>query len=577
MSFGVFFAAAPAEAAGLFVRAQDFPTETQPEAVATADFDGDGEKDLAVTNLNAEQFLTVSILLGNGDGTFDEPVSYDLPQAEFQTPTAIIAADLDGDGDPDVAATSAGNSDTLVVLLNEGDGTFGNPESYDPVLSQDYPLAVTAADFNGDDDLDLAVAFLLRNSAAGNISVFPGNGDGTFGDPVPFDTGTDEPTSIASADLNGDGKADLAATSQGDDGDGPWNVSVLLGRGDGTFDSAVTYPVGTSPQFVIASDLDGDGSPDLATADYAADGVSVLIGNGDGTFRSAANYGAGTGSAPYGVASGDFDGDGKPDLVTANSGTNGISVLPGQGDGTFGAAEHYAAGAGTAFVGVSDYNGDEKPDVVAANASSNDASILLNAAPPQILSVDPPSGYRGSTITLTIDGSAFGNGARVALSRNLLGLKASSVELVSPTRLTAEVPVPKFAPTGRYDVEVTNPDKQDAVLPEGIRILAPLKTDLTLNANPETLQPGRSTRLSGKLATSRGNALPGEEVILEQRPAGTDGAFRELATLTTKPDGTFRLSGVEPSKDTVYRARFAGDPADGLQTSRASTLVKVER
>ena len=575
MSFGVFFAAGPAEAAGLFARAQDFPTETQPEAVAIADFNGDGNKDLAVTNLNAEEFLTVSILMGNGDGTFDEPVNYDLPDAEFQIPTAIITADLDGDGDPDIATTATGNSDTLVVLRNNGDGTFGSLVSYQPVLSQDYPLAVTAADFNEDGATDLAVAFLLRNSAAGNISVFPGNGDGTFRTPVPFDTGTDEPTSLTSADLNGDGRADLAATSQGDDGDGPSDVSVLIGNGDLTFQSAVTYPVGTSPQFVIASDLDGDGRPDLATANYAANNVSVLIGNGDGTFGNATDYGAGMGSAPYGVASGDFDGDDKTDLVTANSGTNGISVLPGEGDGTFGTPEPYAAGSGTAFVGVSDFNEDEKPDVVAANASSNDVSILLNAAPPEITSVEPASGYRGSTITLTIDGSAFGDGARVGLSKELLGLKASSVERDSQTRLTAEVPVPKFAPAGLYDVEVTNPDKQDDTLSQSLRILAPLKTDLTLNANPGALQPGRSTRLSGKLATSRGNPLPGEELILEQRPAGTDGPFRELATLTTKPDGTFRLSGAEPSKDTVYRARFAGDPADGLQASRASTLVKV--
>lgn len=577
MSGGLFLAADPAEAAGLFARAQDFPVGQQPEAVATADFNGDGEKDLAVTNLNEEDTLMVSVLLGNGDGTFADPLNYDLPPAEFQTPTAIIAADLDGDGNPDVATTATGNSDALVVLLNNGDGTFANPVSYNPVLSQDYPLAVTAADFNEDGKTDLAVAFLFENNSGGNLSVFMGRGDGTFEDPVPFDTATDEPTSLASADFNGDSIADLAATSQGDDGDGPSEVSVLLGRGDGTFNSAQIYAVGTSPQFVITPDLDGDGRPDLVTANYAANNISVLMSNGDGTFRSAANYGAGTGSAPYSVAPGDFDGDGKMDLVTANSGSNGISVLPGNGDGTFAAPESYAADQGTSFVGVSDFNGDEKPDVVAANATSNDISILLNAAPPEIGSIDPASGYRGSTLTITINGSAFGSGARVAVSQDLLGLKASSVERESQTRLTAEVPVPNFAPHGRYDVEVTNPDKQDDTLSQSLRILAPLKTEMTLKADPATLQPGRSTRLSGKLATARGSNLPGEEVILEHRPAGTDAAFRELATLTTKPDGTFRLSGVKPSKSTIYRARFAGDAADGLLATRHSTLVKVKR
>lgn len=286
------------------------------------------------------------------------------------------------------------------------------------------------------------------------------------------------------------------------------------------------------------------------------------------------------GQQPEAVATADFNEDGEKDLAVTNlneEDTLTVSVLLGNGDGTFNSAQIYAVGTSPQFVIASDLDGDARPDVVAANATSNDVSILMNAAPPRISSIDPASGYRNSTLTITIIGSAFGSGAKVALSKDLLSLKALSVERESHTRRTAEVPVPKFAPTGRYDVEVNNPDKQDDTLSQAPRILAPLKTEITLKADPGTLQPGRSTRLSGKLATARGSNLAGEEVILEQKPAGSDAGFRELAALTTRSDGTFRLSGVKPSKNTVSRASFAGDAPDGLQVSRSSTLVKLKR
>ena len=177
--------------------------------------------DLAVTNFDSNQNPNVSILLGNGDGTFQNPANYELPPDQFQTPTAITASDLDGDDAPDVAVANTGNRSEVVVFLNKGDGTLEAPVSYDPVLKQAYPLAFTTSDFNGDGKADLVVGYLLAFNGVGNIAVFLGNGGGTLQDPVAFNSGTQELTSLTAADLNGDSVADLATTSQGTDDQGP--------------------------------------------------------------------------------------------------------------------------------------------------------------------------------------------------------------------------------------------------------------------------------------------------------------------------------------------------------------------
>ena len=571
----ILLAASPAAAQSLLAPAENYPTGQQPGAVAVADFDDDGAADLAVTALDAEEDSEVSILAGEGGGTFGAATTYELSTAEFQWPAAIVASDLDGDGDEDLAVTATGNSDSLFILLNRGNGTFEEPVRYDPVLSQDWPLAVTADDFDGDGDEDLAVAFLLRNLAPGNISIFPNNGDGTFGAPAPLDTGTNEPTSLTSVDLNGDGAADLAATSEGAGNNGPSDLSVLFGRGDGTFESPVTYPVGSSPQFVVASDLNDDGSPDLATANFGDDTASVLLNRGDGTLGTATEFA--TGSEPYAIAAADFDGDGRTDLVTADSKGDAVSVLLGAGDGTFGPPEAYAAGTAPGFVGASDLNADGKPDVVTANADSNDVSVLLNVVPPSLSSVGPVSAFRGSTATLTLTGTALGKGAKVELSRGLLDLRASRVSFEGQTRLVAKVPIPKFAPTGSYALIVSNPDNREATLPGAFRVLATTNTRISSSADPEKLERGQSTRISGRLLGRAGKGLGKREVVLARRPAGGGRPFEEFETLTTRRDGTYSLAGIEPSRNTIYRARFAGDEEEGLEPSASRARVRVGR
>jgi hypothetical protein len=187
--------------------------------------------------------------------------------------------------------------------------------------------------------------------------------------PSSFAAGT-EPFSVKTADFNGDGKLDLVVTNEASD-----NVSVLIGKGDGTFEPAVNYSVGSVPDSVVVGDFNRDGKLDLAVSNFSGGTVSVLFGNGDGTFQTAVSYGVG--SNPQGGAVGDFKGDGKLDLVVTNGGSSTVSVLLGKGDGTFETAVDYSVGTDPISVGVGDFNGDGKLDLVVANEGSGNVSVLL--------------------------------------------------------------------------------------------------------------------------------------------------------------------------------------------------------
>ena len=342
---------------GTFQAAVGYGAGQYAYSVAVGDFNGDGKLDLAVTD--AENYR-VYVLLGNGDGTFQAAVGY----GTGQYPYAVAVGDFNGDGKPDLAVANGGNGN-VSVLLGNGDGTFQTAVSYG---AGSYPYGVAVGDFNGDGKLDLAVA-----DGGGGVSVLLGNGNGTFQTAVGYGTGYAGATSVAVGDFNGDGKPDLAVAS----GFGGSGVYVLLGNGDGTFQGAVNYFAGYGSYGVAVGDLNGDGKLDLAVANQNSSTVSVLLGNGDGTFQTAISYDVG--EAPYGVAVGDFNGDNKLDLVVANNGMgNGgsASVLLGNGDGTMRAAPSYGAGNAPYWVTVGDFNGDGKPDLAVANWGGS-VSVLL--------------------------------------------------------------------------------------------------------------------------------------------------------------------------------------------------------
>ncbi|MEJ2359280.1 MAG: VCBS repeat-containing protein [Deinococcales bacterium] len=304
---------------GTFGSAASYAVGAYPFSVAVGDFNGDGKLDLAVANSGntSTSIGTVSVLLGNGNGTFGNAVSY--PVGWF--PSSVVVGDFNGDGTPDLAVANV-YSGTVSVLLGKGDGSFQSAVNY---ASGGSPFSLAVGDFNGDGKPDLVAG----NQSVGAVSVLLGNGDGSFQSAVNY-ASNGRSTSVAVGDLNGDGKLDVVT------GNYSGTVSVLLGNGDGSFETATSYPAGSSYSMsVVVGDFNGDGTPDLVTTSYLDGFVSVLLGNGDGTFPTTGGLTYATGSNPYSVAVGDFNSDSKLDLAVANtsntstySGT--VSVLLGQ-------------------------------------------------------------------------------------------------------------------------------------------------------------------------------------------------------------------------------------------------------
>jgi hypothetical protein len=182
---------------------------------------------------------------------------------------------------------------------------------------------------------------------------------------------------LAIADLNGDGKPDLAAPNDAN------TVSVLLNRGDGRYAPRRHYATGHGPESLVIADLNGDGKPDLATANAYASAVSVLLNRGDGRFEPRSDYA--TGADPGSIAIADLNGDGKPDLATANFHADTVSVLLNRGDGSFTPPSDYATGAGLGSLALADLNGDGRQDVLTSDG--NTVSVLINK--PGLCDVQP--------------------------------------------------------------------------------------------------------------------------------------------------------------------------------------------
>ena len=340
---------------GTFQPQTTFAAGSGPASVWVADLNNDGRLDLVVGNRNAS---TVSVLFGNGNGTFQPSIPFGAGENRY----SVVVADVNGDGYPDLITTNE-NQSTVTVDLGNGDGTF-EPGQTVPVGAG--PTSIAVADFNGDGRPDI----VTTNSNGNSVSVLLGNGDGTFSVQQTFAVGR-SPRAVRVADVNGDGIPDLIVANYNDN-----TVSALLGKGDGTFLPQEVLPVGQKPYSLTVVDLNGDGKPDIVVANSASDTVSVLLGNGAGGFGP--QYTLATGRQPFAVAAADVNGDGIPDIVTANAFDNTVSLLLGNGGGTFRGRQTFAVGARPYSVTMADVNGDGKPDIVTGNYGGDSVSVLLN-------------------------------------------------------------------------------------------------------------------------------------------------------------------------------------------------------
>jgi Calx-beta domain/FG-GAP-like repeat/Bacterial Ig-like domain len=373
---------------GTFVAARSYVAGNHPRDVAVGDFNEDGAPDIAVANYHSDY---VSVFLGLGDGTFETAVNYAIGTSA----SSVAVADFDGDGHQDLAVAG----DRLDVLLGNGDGTFRPTTFYGIGLSAS---SVAAADFNGDGALDIAAS-----QTNGGVVILIGNGDGTFQAAHGYYAGPG-PYSLAAGDFNHDDRIDLVVTNF-ENGGTPYKVYVLLGNGDGSFQDPVPYGLGNDGRSVTVDDFNADGDLDLAVASLTSNTVTVFLGNGDGTFPDGTDYP--TGQGPRSVAVGDFNRDGIPDLVLATGEgffytSDTVRVLLGRGDGTFLAAANYTGGMDPRSVAVGDFNGDGFNDLALANWSANAATVLLNEGIPTSVSINQAVGQadptNGSTITFTV-------------------------------------------------------------------------------------------------------------------------------------------------------------------------------
>lgn len=231
------------------------------------------------------------------------------------------------------------------------------------------PTSAAVADFNNDQNVDFAVT----NGEDNSVSILLGNGDGTFQSAISYNTG-EAPEEVVASDFNADEKADLAIANSFDD-----TLSIFIGKGDGSFEDAVSYDVGEFPLSMVIADFNGDDKDDLVVANggglFSSGDVSILLGNGDGTFQDASSLVAG--SSPTDICFSDLNDDEKMDLAVVDSLDNTISILLGNGNGTFQSAVNYAVGQSPFGVTAGDFNNDQKEDIAVANSGTNNVSILL--------------------------------------------------------------------------------------------------------------------------------------------------------------------------------------------------------
>ena len=420
-----------------FTPASSFPVGAEPQAVVTADFNNDGRLDLATADSGDN---AVSVLLGNGDGTFQLPTT----SAAGDGPRSLAVGDFNNDGNLDLAMVNDyaisyyGNPDPdpsngVSVMLGNGDGSFQAPSNV-PLYHGAKATSLAVGDFNADGTMDLAVASVTDPYYPGDVyedrglaSVLLGHGDGSFhiqhSKGVDRGYGISRPTpaavAVAVADFNGDGNQDFVVGTRNfgfDTGDTVEEVAMLLGDGQGNIASESWWRLDHGWS-MAAGDLDGDGDADLVTVSNSQ--VHVRLGNGTGGFDAPAggvSYAAGPGA--FNVVLRDFNRDGKLDIATANTVGGNVSVLRGLGNGTFEPAENFAVGSGAIAVAAGDFNGDGWVDVATANATGNNVSVLLNnqswAPPPVSISVSDASiteGKRGiKYMTFTVSLSAASTG-----------------------------------------------------------------------------------------------------------------------------------------------------------------------
>lgn len=580
--------------------------------LAMADVNGDGKLDLLVGNESS-----VGVMLGNGDGTFQAAQCWGLkgkatcgqgnPIVQF--PTSIAVADLNGDGKPDLVVTFqyGPGPEPVGVMLGNGDGTFQPLQLYNS--GGVYATGIAVADMNGDGKPDLVVANLCAaNNGCDNgasVSVLLGNGNGTFQAAQSFSSGGNFASSVAVADVNGDGKPDILVTNgEGSTANGELgNVGVLLGNGNGTFQPVVTYSSGTgaglttTSEDIVVADVSGDGKLDLVVSSQCLDSscdqgaISVLLGNGDGTFQAAQTYSSG-GYGANTLTLGDVNSDGILDVLVANdcaigsgclegfqSSSNGIlGVLVGNGNGTFQPAQTYNTGGwGGSTVVAGDLTGDGELDAVVSDGCGDTCVGVVGVVGVLLSNNGEPS----TTTTLVSSANSVTLNQTVTYTATVVSTSGEpitgtvSFDDAWTSVATISLSAGQAAYTTSYSIVGTHPitavysgDANNAESSSNTLIESAAKglTKTTITSSPNPSSAGQSVTFTAAVTSTAGSLPNGEMVTFYNSSAvlGTGSLSAGIATLTTSslPLGTFTIT-----------ATYRGDANFAASTS--PTLLQV--
>jgi hypothetical protein len=586
-------------------------------AYAVGDFNGDGKLDVAELSTGINPSGTVIVFLGKGDGTFTQGFAYDsVPEG-----TAMVATDIDGDGNLDLVvgrssngafgAAGLGNQTTAntwfyQILMGHGDGTFNAPSvtltSAAGAASQNPTWTTYAtADFNKDGRLDLLLPLTTSNGSSGPIgfSVSPGVGTGAFGSPI-VSTASFAPSIVAAADLNGDGNID--AVGLGSNVSGPI-VGVLFGHGDGTLSGELDYALPASGTGVVVGDFNGDGFPDIAVA-VACDssctaGVYVLYGQSNHTFTAPALINSSPalndGATQMILSAGDINGDGLTDLLVVDVGFlsgNGLTtpgvihVYLGKSNNSFTATSPAVPNLYFSDVVLADLNKDGKLDIVAGASDQNfntQVDVLLGhgdgsfAAATQTLisggQADP------APVLAVADFDGDGNpDVAFFLAGDFSGVLFGAGNGTLPTQVKMSIFSPVF-PGAATAVDLNGDGKPDLMFADanlpgvvsminqwGLAAGGGAATSTTLSAAPNPATAGEAVTLTAKVTSSAAGTPTGTVNFL----AGTN--LLGSSAVSAQGSATMTTASLTAGTQSLI-AEYGGDSAFAGSSSAAVSVT----
>lgn len=568
--------------------------------VTVADVNGDGFPDLLATNTYSSD--TISVSLGNGDGTFGKASTY---YSGGGYPSTIVPVDIDGDGHIDLlvanqASCYACSGDgTVAVLLNKGNGTFKPAVSYDAGGLGYGPIGgskLSVVDVNGDGVLDAVVVNCLPSGfplgsngcgdgiANGVVGVLFGNGNGTFQAVVTYDVGgAGGGGSLAVGDLNGDNKPDLvisnACVSSQNCAQG--SIGVLLNNGDGTFKKSVVYPTaGSGATGVLLADINGDGKLDILAGGcstgncWAQNGiVSIAMGKGDGTFGAPTAFDSG-GRLADGLAVADVNGDGKLDIIVANVIDNSVGLLLGAGNSTFSSPQTFPSGGDLTYsVAIANLDGDGKPDVLASSCSYNNVcggasgvvGVLLSYGPLTFTSINSSGSpaFVGQPVTFTAhvsSGTGIPNGDLVNFYDGYTYLQSVPLSNGMASFTTSSLKAGGHSIEALYMGDATH--KRSSKRTQETISKYPTMTTLSSSLNPSTL--GQAVTFTANVAGS--GPPPTKKVFF------FDGSTSIGATTVNGGVAKLTLSTLAAGTHSIT-ARYVGDAGNAPSTSAVLSQV----